>query len=255
MKEKKLKINKTENTANDIDADLVENEAADTSNLSFESLIDESPDSEETRSSGKNIFKFTQNHPLHDSHASHFIVNHKRRIPNFIGATLPRCDQGDRNYYCSTMLTLFKPWRKGHDLKSNELETWDECFNSHEFTNQQEKLMKNFNIKYECLDARDDYRAQLKKGIDKSLIGSWESLQGEGVDEISDIKTVSDPNIEYDDLPFDPTANGKNQSLRLKNISMMRMIMENIGWTNAKKSTSIDSGPFKPGVILSGGEW
>ena len=39
--------------------------------------------------------------------------------------------------------------------------------------------MKNFNICYECLDARDDYCAQLKKSIDKSLLGSWEALQDE----------------------------------------------------------------------------
>ncbi|KAF8812808.1 hypothetical protein BYT27DRAFT_7045790, partial [Phlegmacium glaucopus] len=253
---KKMKKSKTVNTANDTETDLVENEAADISNLTFESYIDESPDSEEPRSSSNNIFKFTQNHPLQDSHASHFVANYKRHIPNFIGATLPRCDQGDRNYYCSTMLTLFKPWRKGHDLKCNELETWDECFNNHKFTDQQEKLMKNFNIKYECLDARDDYRAQLKKGIDEALIGSWESLQGEGADEIIDIKTISDPNIDYDDLPFDPNANGKFHFLCLKNISMMRMIMDNIGWTNAKKNCALtDAASFKPGVILSGTKW
>ncbi|KDR71671.1 hypothetical protein GALMADRAFT_74603, partial [Galerina marginata CBS 339.88] len=202
------------------------------------------------------MFKFTQNHPLHDSHASHYIVNHQKRIPNFVGATLPRCDLGDRNYYCSTMLTLFKPWRKGHDLKPNESESWDECFNSHNFTSQQEKLMKNFNIKYECLDARDDYRAQLKKGANKFFIGSWELLQEEDAEEISSGNIVPDPNIEYDDLPYDPNANGKNHILHLKNLSMVRMIMENLGWTNPQKTTPIN-GPniFKPDLILSGPQW
>ena len=94
--------------------------------------------------------------------------------------------------------------------------------------------MRNFNIKYECLDARDDYRAQLKKSADDFLIGSWELLQEEDADEINDVKIVSDPKLEYDDLPFDLSVNGKNQFLCLKNINMMHMIMENIGWTKPK---------------------
>ena len=84
----------------------MKDEDGETSDLSFESLTDDSPDNDMPRSSSRNIFKFNQSHPLYDSHASHFIVDYKRRIPNFIGATLPCCDQGDRNYYCSTMLTL-----------------------------------------------------------------------------------------------------------------------------------------------------
>src|SRR5258707_11302195 len=44
-------------------------------------------------------------------------VIQKEKIPNFIGAILPRKDHSDRNYYCLTMLALFKLWRKGSDLK------------------------------------------------------------------------------------------------------------------------------------------
>ncbi|KDR66271.1 hypothetical protein GALMADRAFT_17237, partial [Galerina marginata CBS 339.88] len=171
---KKVKKAKVVNTANEINDNVIENEAADQSNISLDSYLEDDGENEEPKSTSKNVFRFTQKHPLHDSHASHYISKSEKRIPNFIGATLPRCDQGDRNYYCSTMLTLFKPWRKGYDLKSNDTETWDECFNNYKFSNQQEKLMQNFNIKYECLDARDDYRAQLKKGLDKGLIGSWD---------------------------------------------------------------------------------
>ena len=54
-------------------------------------------------------------------------------MPNFIGGTLPRCDQGDYEYYCLTMLTLFKPWRTGHDLKLVE-ETWEQAFNKYIFS-------------------------------------------------------------------------------------------------------------------------
>ncbi|KAJ7914030.1 hypothetical protein B0H13DRAFT_1519483, partial [Mycena leptocephala] len=32
-------------------------------------------------------------------------------IPNFIGGAIPRADKGDREYYCMSIMTLFKPWR------------------------------------------------------------------------------------------------------------------------------------------------
>ena len=61
------------------------------------------------------------------------------------------------------MLTLFKSWRSGKDLKLED-ETWDEVFEAHDFTEHQLQLMDNFNIRYECADARDDFSTQLKKG-------------------------------------------------------------------------------------------
>ncbi|KAF9534446.1 hypothetical protein CPB83DRAFT_743494, partial [Crepidotus variabilis] len=83
--------------------------------------------------------------------------------PNFTGASLPRRNQGDREYYCCTMLTFFKPWRRGRELKASA-QTWDDAFTAHPFSNEEESYMRNFNIRYECMDAQDDYRAQLKKG-------------------------------------------------------------------------------------------
>ena len=82
-------------------------------------------------------------------------------VPNFIGGTLPCCDQGDHEYYCSTMLTLFKPWWTGYDLKNAD-ETWEYAFDNYDFSDRQMSLMKIFNLRYECLDARDDYSAQMK---------------------------------------------------------------------------------------------
>jgi len=42
--------------------------------------------------------------------------------------------------------------------------SWDEAFTTLEFSASQKQLMCNFNIRYECNDARDDYSTQLKKG-------------------------------------------------------------------------------------------
>jgi len=61
-----------------------------------------------------------------------------------------------------TMLTLFKPWRHGKNLKEDEW-SWDEAFTNYKFTPCQIELMKFFNICYECNDARDDYSKLLKQ--------------------------------------------------------------------------------------------
>lgn len=50
------------------------------------------------------------------------------------------------------MLTFFKPWRCGHDLKDAE-ESWDNVFTSNKFTEKQHEMMDNFNLRYECLDS------------------------------------------------------------------------------------------------------
>ncbi|KAK0433762.1 hypothetical protein EV421DRAFT_1718248 [Armillaria borealis] len=108
-------------------------------------------------------FSFLESHPLHDTHYISMHPEHERYVPNFVGGLLPRHDIGDRDYYCTTMLTLFKPWRCGMDLKTSE-NTWDHTFNLFMFEPWQIKLMSYFNLRYECLDAKDNYHAQLKQG-------------------------------------------------------------------------------------------
>ncbi|KAF9062493.1 hypothetical protein BDP27DRAFT_1140874, partial [Rhodocollybia butyracea] len=84
-------------------------------------------------------------------------------VPNFIGPPLPRPDKEDWEFYCCTILTLFKPWRTGKDLKADE-ESWHESFENYEFGEKELLYIKNMNLRYECLDARDDFQAQMKAG-------------------------------------------------------------------------------------------
>ncbi|KAJ4463368.1 hypothetical protein C8J55DRAFT_410515, partial [Lentinula edodes] len=105
---------------------------------------------------------FLADHPLFDTHAIATRRDSSMTVPNFIG-TLPRPDKDDREYYCCTMLTLFCPWRSGEDLKKRD-QSWHDAFEEYTFCNQSQLVMKNMNICFECLDARDDYRAQLKSG-------------------------------------------------------------------------------------------
>jgi hypothetical protein len=60
---------------------------------------------------GKIIWKgsyyvyISKDHPLYKTHKVKFDKQKKNIVPNFVGVSLPRCDQGDREYYCATMLT------------------------------------------------------------------------------------------------------------------------------------------------------
>ena len=84
-------------------------------------------------------------HPQHHTHEVQHTYLSGLVVPNFIGGTLPRCDQGDHEYYCSTMLALFKPWRTGNDLKSAD-ETWEKAFDEYNFSPEQMNLMSRFNL-------------------------------------------------------------------------------------------------------------
>lgn len=53
------------------------------------------------------LLRFISEHPLAETHGVRYLKT--ARIPNFVGKTLPRHDQGDREYYCSTMLALLSP--------------------------------------------------------------------------------------------------------------------------------------------------
>jgi hypothetical protein len=109
------------------------------------------------------IHAFHKDHPLWETH--YLRCDRKDlefMVPNFVGGSLPRMDQEGREYYCCTMLTLFKPWRTGHDLKLDS-DTWHETFVEHLFTDRARTLMKHFNVHYECNDARDDYSSLNKK--------------------------------------------------------------------------------------------
>jgi hypothetical protein len=56
----------------------------------------------------KGVLHFTADHPLFGTHGLKHLPS--PFVPNFVGQTLPRRDQSDREFYCTTMLTLFKPW-------------------------------------------------------------------------------------------------------------------------------------------------
>ncbi|KAL0565956.1 hypothetical protein V5O48_016062 [Marasmius crinis-equi] len=147
---------------------------------------------------------FLKDHPLQDTHGVKVRSGAKteKLILNFTGKTLPRRDSGDHEYYCSTMLTLFKPWRTGEDLRNSDDIEWSSAFRDFSFSDRDVRLMDNFQIKYECLDARDDYRANLRSAGDPILY-EWED-GGQDVDVMKGLKNRDyDDSYEYDGVTDD----------------------------------------------------
>jgi hypothetical protein len=199
--------------------------------------------------SKKHLYCFTKEHPLHETHAMRFVPDNALRIPSFVGASLPRRDQGDREHYCCSMLTIFKPWRSGLDLKRSPTVTWVEEFANHNFRHSELAIMKNFNIRYECLDARDDYRAQLKNGSPQAFVGSWTAEKEE-----TDCEDVGPDVVEFDDLPEDPANIGPKHSKRLKETETINSLLSSTGWTEPVQF-DFEQPNFQPEKFFPGSMW
>ncbi|KAJ3819853.1 hypothetical protein F5880DRAFT_1625438 [Lentinula raphanica] len=128
---------------------------------------DDSQEDSEDDATHKYDFKYLQflkDHPLHDTHVPVHHSKNRHLVPNFLGGILPRPDKEDREYYCCTMLVLFCPWRSGKDLKQAD-QSWHEAFESYDFPSHCKSYIQNINLRYEALDARDDFRAQMNDNL------------------------------------------------------------------------------------------
>jgi len=200
---------------------------------------------------------FLKDHPLSHSHHVTLLNDNQEFVPNFIGRAIPRSDCGDREFYCSTMLAFFKPWRSGKDLKL-EYQNWDDAFTAHLFNARQLEIMKYFNVRYECLDARDDYAAQMKKGENVGIFSNWDvydSLnpyfhdqnRGDGDDFECNVDVIDDENI------IGPKTDKRN-----KDMLQVENLMHTAGWFNECPDGPVDFGnltPLIPTHLQSGKDW
>ncbi|KAJ7085288.1 hypothetical protein C8R44DRAFT_752888 [Mycena epipterygia] len=178
---------------------------------------------------------FIPAHPLFLSHAVSCDFSRLNTIiPNFIGGAIPRSDKGDRSFYCLTMMTLFKPWRSPADLKDSE-STWDQIFNEHDFTPRQNELMRNFNVRYECNDARDDHFTTMKKKMAAAeAAGSTvftTNIMGVKDDFAADLNEF-DYGSDDEEMAADITDEQKGpRTLKLlAQAKEMKSILQNCGW-------------------------
>ncbi|KDR67901.1 hypothetical protein GALMADRAFT_42495, partial [Galerina marginata CBS 339.88] len=233
----------------------------------FDELVsDEDTESEveeeEEEMLGSKLHLFLKDHPLYKTHKVQFDERKKNTVPNFVGGSLPRCDRGDREYYCATMLTLFKPWRSGNDLKDKDY-SWDETFNIFEFSDQQKQYMKHFNVRYECNDARDDYSAQLKKGnADGGLFPQWMNSDViNGLNDDNDFQGADFGDDEPDDdKDFDENKYsklGRLGKLRHQEMEETRIGVTEAGWLDDSPDglSKISKIPVKPTISQKGSKW
>lgn len=176
---------------------------------------------------GKHLFM--DGHPLYHTHAVDILPERKSKVPNFIGATLPRRDRGDREYYCSTMLALFKPWRTGRDIKDTET-LWTDAFDQHSFTDRDKDVMKFINIRYECLDARDDYLSQRKSNA--KLGDGIPNINLDALDRDDDTDEIMHALTDGDDTYDDDSADiiGQTGLKLLRQSQEITHILRNAGW-------------------------
>ncbi|KAJ7088935.1 hypothetical protein C8R44DRAFT_649148, partial [Mycena epipterygia] len=197
---------------------------------------------------------FASTHPLYKTH----YIRCDRRdlelmVPNFVGGYFPRVDQGDREFYCCTMLTLFKPWRSGTQLK-NGVDNWHETFTDHKFNTKALKLMRNFNVKYECNDARDDFSAQdrQKRRALPTFGRNQPADDGESDDEHLD--TYGEENL----LANDDNKIRVPGPIYLAREELMRKaesIVTSSGWINRVQVPDSVPNRVVPKTHLSGSQW
>ena len=112
--------------------------------------------------------------------------------------------------------------------------------------------MRNFNVRYECLDARDDFRAQMKKG--NPLVGSWD--KGEGYEVDDELQGICTADMELDDLPADPLSSGPIHKRRMREMNEVQRVMSSMGWTQPlAKGQAVANKSFKPDVFKLGKAW
>ncbi|KDR65354.1 hypothetical protein GALMADRAFT_32878, partial [Galerina marginata CBS 339.88] len=201
---------------------------------------------------------YQRNHPQFLTHFPSF--NRQRFhtiVPNFLGGGLPRSDEGDRDYYCSAMMTLFKPFRHGQDLKKTD-ENWDGVYNDHTFTDKEQMLMKNFNLRYECLDARDDHSAKRKAAHALAFMSNLHNSANHSLQELDErdselIKEAVEHGL-YDDL----WISNEHDMLRRNQEHEMDRILHSAGYFKSNNQDTIANDNVKhnsPTINLSPTAW
>ena len=170
------------------------------------------------------FFPFLAGHPLHMTHeATCDEFKCETVVPNFLGGTLPRADEGDREFYCATMLTIFKPWRSSAHLKAVD-QTWDDAFNGYSFPERESELISNLNLRYECLDARDDFRAELNKKVNTAQRMRKFEDSGSESSESGDDSYAQQVDI------FGSEIVGKATRSRREQMDEIESILKRVGW-------------------------
>ncbi|KAJ3537079.1 hypothetical protein NMY22_g5748 [Coprinellus aureogranulatus] len=143
------------------------------------------------------------------------------------------------------MLTLFKPWRTGRDLRYQD-QTWSQAYQAYEFPSRYKSIIQNINLRYECLDARDDYRAQMKNGVhpEMGFAGGFDHDPQEDVDIAPEWTWMQETPAVYLDAGDEVASKlSKNEQRKLDSMKEIAALLQDIGWDKPPaESTSLDKG-------------
>jgi hypothetical protein len=122
--------------------------------------------------------------------------------------------------------------------------------------------MKNFNIRYECNDARDDYSAQLKKGNSEGgLFPQWinsdiiNSLDDDDDFEGADFGD-NEPDNENDYGVNKYTTLGRLGKHRQEEIEETRIGLNEAGWLdNSPNGLNQNEASIEPSILQKGSRW
>lgn len=157
-------------------------------------------------------YEFQDGHPNKPTHAVFKLKGNRSYILNYKGVPLPRRvsnpppDSDIQERYCIAMLTIFTPWRSGHELK-HASESWSQAFQRADLSARAKHVMDNMNLLYECYDASHDFSTQrrkeeLKASLPSSISPDAEDC-GRGDDVLQGIFGWVDPEFAHEALSVD----------------------------------------------------
>src|ERR1700678_3437231 len=121
------------------------------------------------------------------------------------------------------------------------------------FSPAQKNLMSNFNLRYECLDARDDYSAQMKDN-NKEDTKFWENSENNLLDQ--EYTGWKDNDEELNDEMY-LTGSSRQNDAKEEEIRHVEQIVAGAGWLDKSPDgiNKIDPEGITPTADNSGSQW
>ncbi|KAJ3544805.1 hypothetical protein NMY22_g2652 [Coprinellus aureogranulatus] len=193
------------------------------------------------------LLEYEEPHPLRNTHRILYDVQRvKTVVPNLLGGYIPKKDGDDREFYCTTMLTLFAPWRTGLELRASN-ETWEAAYERHTFSPHHTKIIANINVRYECYDARDDYHHQMRLRAAEILEEAESDNEGEFPDA---------DGMDGMELADDEDVRGTWSQRQVERMKDIEAVMQSAGWIAGDASTAeVTQATFQPQKNMSAKDW
>ncbi|KAF5343728.1 hypothetical protein D9758_016524 [Tetrapyrgos nigripes] len=141
-------------------------------------------------------------------------------------------------------------------------QTWEEAFRDHMFTDTQKQLMRNFNLRYECNDARDDYSALRKRGHSTNGPAfDLDELDDEAMHEfLQNVNNTFEDNICDSVLDFNTEELLPNNSTIRNHVlnDQISKTLDNSGMMDPhvdKYNIDQDTNVFQPDITIEGSKW